>query len=96
MYGISICTTRDLRRSCFIDRISDNALEVTWEVWLGRARRTQVTAEEDARLVNLKEKEPWSWDVIEGAFPGRTRATLQVHYSMKLKDRGSALICDIN
>jgi hypothetical protein len=57
---------------------------------MSQSKRTRFTPEEDARLVNLKEKERWSWDAIEGAFPGRTRAALQVHYSTKLKDRASS------
>jgi len=34
--------------------------------------------------VDLKETKGWSWDEIESAL-GRTRATLQVHYSTKLR-----------
>jgi hypothetical protein len=55
-----------------------------------QSKRARFTPKEDARLVKLKEKEHWSWDEIEGAFPGRTRASLQVHYSTKLKHRAAA------
>jgi hypothetical protein len=51
---------------------------------------TRFTQEEDAKLIDMKEKKGWSWDEIEGAFPRRTRATLQVHYSTKLKHRASS------
>jgi hypothetical protein len=50
---------------------------------------TRFTQEEDAKLIDMKEQKGWSWDEIESAFPGRTRATLQVHYSTKLKNRAS-------
>jgi hypothetical protein len=50
---------------------------------------TRFTQEEDAKLIDMKEIKRRSWDEIEGAFPGRTRATLQVHYSTKLKHRAS-------
>jgi hypothetical protein len=36
-----------------------------------------------------QEEEGWLWDEIEGAFLEWTRATLQVRYSTKLKNRGS-------
>jgi hypothetical protein len=48
--------------------------------------------EEDVRLVDLKEKKRWSWNEIEDAFSGRTRATLKVDYSTKL--RGKRLLQD--
>jgi hypothetical protein len=50
---------------------------------------TRFTQEEDAKLIDMKETKRYSWDEIEGAFPGRTRATLQVHYSTKLKNRST-------
>src|SRR5450432_2081827 len=46
--------------------------------------------EEDAKLIDMREIRHCSWNEIDGAFPGRTRATLQVHYSTKLKNRASA------
>jgi hypothetical protein len=56
---------------------------------------TRFTQEENAKLIDMKEIKRCSWDEIEGAFPGRTRATLQVHYSTKLKNRAScsSLVC---
>lgn len=46
--------------------------------------RVRLTEEANPRLVDLKEIN-WTWDGIEGAFPGRSRSTLQVHYSTELK-----------
>lgn len=39
-------------------------------------------------LTDLKKTKSLSWDQIEGRFPHRTRGSLQVHYSKKLKGRG--------
>jgi hypothetical protein len=47
--------------------------------------------QEDARLVVLKETKRWSCGEIEGAFLVRTRTTLQVHYSIKLRDQSTPL-----
>jgi hypothetical protein len=52
-----------------------------------RARLTQ----EDARLVVLKKTKRLSCGEIEGAFLVRTRTTLQVHYSTKLRDQSIVL-----
>jgi hypothetical protein len=54
-----------------------------------QTKGTRFTQEEDAKLIDTKEIKRSSWDEIEGAFPGRTRATLQVHYYTKLKNRAS-------
>ena len=51
---------------------------------------TRFTEKEDAKLIDMKEIKCLSWDEIEGAFPGRTRATLQVRYSTRLKRRASS------
>ncbi|EEH17296.1 hypothetical protein PABG_07457 [Paracoccidioides brasiliensis Pb03] len=49
-------------------------------------RRAPFTSEDDALLKELKEDgEPW--DGITKRFPGRSKATLQVRYSTKLKHR---------
>jgi Myb-like DNA-binding domain len=56
-----------------------------------KIKGTRFTQEEDAKLIDMKETKRRSWDEIEGAFPGRTRAALQVHYSTKLKNRASLL-----
>ncbi|EDN09666.1 predicted protein [Histoplasma mississippiense (nom. inval.)] len=48
--------------------------------------RVPFASEDDALLKELKEEgEPW--DEIAKRFPGRSKATLQVRYSTKLKDR---------
>ncbi len=56
-----------------------------------RSLRTRFTQEEDTKLIDLKETKRWSWDQIEGAFPGRSRGSLQVHYCTKLKGKLSAV-----
>ncbi|KAI9893047.1 MAG: hypothetical protein M1814_000931 [Vezdaea aestivalis] len=48
------------------------------------SKRTRFTAEDDAKLIDLKVSgKPWS--VIAAAFPNRSMGTLQVRYSTKLK-----------
>ena len=42
--------------------------------------------EEDELLIDLKEVKNLSWDEIKKEFPGRSKLSLQVHYSTKLKD----------
>jgi hypothetical protein len=54
-----------------------------------RSKRPRFT-EEDARLVNLKERRGWSWEDIQRSFPGRSTGSLQVRYSTKLKERNTA------
>lgn len=53
----------------------------------GGRRRARFSREEDHLLVKLKaRREPkLSWRVIQGYFPNRTSASLQVHYSTQLK-----------
>ncbi|KAG4423697.1 hypothetical protein IFR04_003122 [Cadophora malorum] len=48
-------------------------------------RNTRFSSEDDKLLLQLKEK-GLSWDEISDHFPGRSKGTLQVHYSTKLKD----------
>ncbi|EDN03896.1 predicted protein [Histoplasma mississippiense (nom. inval.)] len=48
--------------------------------------RVPFASEDDALLKELKE-EGKPWDEIAKRFPGRSKATLQVRYSTKLKDR---------
>jgi hypothetical protein len=48
------------------------------------------TEEEDAKLVDLKEKKCLSWEDIQRSFPRRSTWSLQVRYSSKLKERNSA------
>jgi hypothetical protein len=42
---------------------------------------------EDERLVELKKRENLSWTQIAEHFPGRTKGSLQVRYSTRLKDQ---------
>jgi hypothetical protein len=44
---------------------------------------------EDELLIELKEKRGLPWSQIAKQFPGRTKGSLQVRYSTRLKDRGS-------
>ncbi|KAJ6038141.1 hypothetical protein N7499_003481 [Penicillium canescens] len=53
------------------------------------AHATRFLPAEDELLIELKEKQSLPWDRIMKHFPGRTRGALQVHYSTKLKDRGT-------
>jgi hypothetical protein len=48
-------------------------------------RRVAVLSEEDKLLIKLKEKDDLSWSEIVKHFPGRTKGSLQVRYSTKLK-----------
>ena len=52
-------------------------------------KRPRFTEEEDARLVDLKQR-GWSWEDIQRSFPGRSTGSLQVRYSTKLKERNAA------
>jgi hypothetical protein len=56
-----------------------------------RSKRPRFTEEEDARLVDLKQR-GWSWEDIQRSFPGRSTGSLQVRYSTKLKERNAASI----
>jgi hypothetical protein len=54
--------------------------------WSKRPRFT----EEDAKLVDLKERRGWSWEDIQRSFSGRSTGLMQVRYSTKLKERNTA------
>ncbi|KAI9715638.1 MAG: hypothetical protein M1812_005790 [Candelaria pacifica] len=54
-----------------------------------RGRRSRFTLNEDAMLVDLKENRALSWKEILLNFPDRSLATLQVHYSTKLRNRAN-------
>jgi hypothetical protein len=54
--------------------------------WSKRPRFT----EDDAKLVDLKERRGWSWEDIQRSFSGRSTGLLQVRYSTKLKERNTA------
>ncbi|CDM27846.1 Homeodomain-like [Penicillium roqueforti FM164] len=53
------------------------------------ARATRFLPDEDERLIELKEKRGLPWSRIVKHFPGRTKGSLQVRYSTRLKDRGT-------
>jgi Myb-like DNA-binding domain len=50
-------------------------------------KRPRFTADEDAKLVDLKEGGGWSWEDIQREFPGRSPGLLQVRYSTRLKEK---------
>ena len=50
--------------------------------------KTKFTPDDDALLVNLKEKHDLTWKRISDFFPGRSSGTLQVRYCTKLKAKG--------
>jgi hypothetical protein len=50
-------------------------------------RHSKFSPEDDKLLRRLKEDECLSWDEITEQFPERSKGTLQVHYSTKLKRR---------
>lgn len=53
------------------------------------AHRTRFQPDEDELLIELKERRSLPWPRIVKHFPGRTKGSLQVRYSTKLKDRGT-------
>jgi hypothetical protein len=57
---------------------------------VSQSKRPRFAEEEDAKLVDLKERRGWSWEDIQSAFPGRSTGSLQVRYSTKLKERNTA------
>jgi hypothetical protein len=48
-------------------------------------RRVAVLSEEDRLLIKLKQKDDLPWSEIVKHFPGRTKGSLQVRYSTKLR-----------
>ncbi|OBT86396.1 hypothetical protein VE02_05284 [Pseudogymnoascus sp. 03VT05] len=56
-----------------------------------RGRQSTYSAADDELLVQLKEDDKLPRDEIAKSFPGRTKGTLQVHYSTKLKSRSQTL-----
>ena len=50
-------------------------------------RHSKFSPEDNMRLRRLKEDECLLWDEITEQFPERSKGTLQVHYSTKLKHR---------
>jgi hypothetical protein len=53
------------------------------------AHATRFLPAEDELLIELKEKQSLPWNRIAKHFPGRSKGALQVHYSTKLKNRGT-------
>lgn len=53
------------------------------------AHATRFLPDEDELLIELKEKQSLPWNRIAKRFPGRSKGALQVHYSTKLKNRGT-------
>ncbi|KAF3399819.1 hypothetical protein F1880_008348 [Penicillium rolfsii] len=53
------------------------------------AYATRFLPDEDELLIELKEKQSLPWNRIAKHFPGRSKGALQVHYSTKLKNRGT-------
>jgi hypothetical protein len=47
------------------------------------------TSDENALLVRLKEREGMPWAEVAAHFPGRSAASLQVHYSTKLRHKAT-------
>jgi hypothetical protein len=58
---------------------------------LSQSKRPRFTEEEDAKLIDLKERRGWLWEAIQRSFLGRSIGLLQVRYSTKLKERNTAL-----
>ena len=50
--------------------------------------KAKFTLEDDALLIELKEKHELTWKRISEYFPGRSSGTLQVRYCTKLKAKG--------
>ena len=50
--------------------------------------KAKFTVEDDALLIELKEKHELTWKRISEYFPGRSSGTLQVRYCTKLKAKG--------
>lgn len=48
-------------------------------------KNVRFSAQEDATLVKMKERQELPWKEIGPHFPNRSLASLQVHYSKKLK-----------
>ncbi|KFZ18875.1 hypothetical protein V502_03915 [Pseudogymnoascus sp. VKM F-4520 (FW-2644)] len=53
-------------------------------------RHSTYSEDDDELLIQLKEKDKLPWDEIAEYFPERTKGSLQVHYTSKLKNRSQA------
>jgi hypothetical protein len=78
-------STESPHSSCFVIRS-----KADFETVLPQRKRITFTRAENALLIGMKEERDLSWDEIETAFPNRSKATLQVHYSTKLKGRSTS------
>lgn len=56
------------------------------------AHATRFQPDEDELFIELKERRTLPWTRIVKHFPGRTKGSLQVRYSTKLKDRGTGRV----
>jgi hypothetical protein len=72
--------------SSSIDRRDSERLSVQERTMCRPVRNSRFSSQEDKLLLQLKE-EGLSWDEISDRFPERSKGTLQVHYSTKLKPR---------
>jgi hypothetical protein len=68
------------------DRRDSELLPVQERAMSRPARNSRFSSEDDILLLQLK-GEGLSWDEISERFPERSKGTLQVHYSTKLKPR---------
>jgi hypothetical protein len=50
-----------------------------------KRKRVPWTPEEDAIVLKMRQVEGCSWEEIHAALPHRTKETIQVHYSTKIK-----------
>lgn len=51
-----------------------------------RGRSPRFSAEEDAMIIDMKERKRLPWKSIKKKFPNRSLASVRVHYAMKLKE----------
>ncbi|KAH8587516.1 NACHT domain-containing protein [Bisporella sp. PMI_857] len=68
------------------DRRDSEQLSVHERTMSRPVRNSRFSSQEDKLLLQLK-REGLSWDEISDRFPERSKGTLQVHYSTKLKPR---------
>jgi hypothetical protein len=68
------------------DRRDSERLPVHERAMSRPVRNSRFSSQDDALLLQLK-GEGLSWDEISDRFPERSKGTLQVHYSTKLKSR---------
>lgn len=83
------CTKHGHASSTVRDRVHSPSTQT--KARTKRGSRAKYTAQEDGRLIELKERQMLRWPEIHQrfseAYPGRSVESLQVHYSTKLKGR---------